>query len=81
MAVLEVMGTALVKNKAGPVTTKTGGTSKGNPDAGMSAPGASTPKKREPITTGDKAGAAILTILMVGGTLGGGFWLVKSDGL
>ncbi|KAK0645112.1 Mannan endo-1 [Lasiodiplodia hormozganensis] len=77
MAALEVMGTALVKNVEGPLTEKTGGTSKGNPDAGAGAAGSNTPKRREPITAGDKAGAAILTVLCLGGTLGGGFWLIK----
>ncbi|KAL1627990.1 hypothetical protein SLS56_006133 [Neofusicoccum ribis] len=75
MAVLEVMGTALVKNVEGPVSEKTGGTSKGDPNAGSSSP--NTPTHVEPIGAGDKAGAAILTILVLAGTLGGGFWLVK----
>ncbi|OMP86218.1 Mannan endo-1,6-alpha-mannosidase DCW1 [Diplodia seriata] len=76
MAVLEVMSTALISHVEGPLTTKTGGTSKGDPGAGGDAAGSSTPKRREPITAGDKAGAAILTILCIGGTLGGGFWLL-----
>lgn len=52
----------------GPVTEKTGGSSKGNVNAGMgdASPGGGLP----PVTTGDKAGAGILTVGFVGGWIG-----------
>ncbi|CAI7678530.1 unnamed protein product [Penicillium pancosmium] len=52
----------------GPVTSTTGGDSKSNPNAGAeSETDKDTPK---PITTGDKAGAGILTVVMIGGWAG-----------
>lgn len=74
MAVLEVMGTAFIENVDGPLTLKSGGTSKSDPDAGSESP--STPMHEEPIGAGDKAGAAILTIVVLVGIMGGGAWLV-----
>lgn len=55
--------------QVGPVTEKTGGSSKGNVNAGMgdtTGPGSGLP----PVTTGDKAGAGILTVGFVGGWIG-----------
>lgn len=68
-----------------PVGSTTGGTSKGNPNAGT--PGSSSgsgggSKSGESdvttrtITTKDKAGAGFLTALFLTITLGGGYWLV-----
>lgn len=52
----------------GPVTENTGGTSQGNVHAGMGdGSGVNT---LPPITTGDKAGAGILTVGFVGGWIG-----------
>lgn len=53
----------------GPVTENTGGQSQGNPNAGL---GGTSPQKPvlAPITTGDKAGAGILTVGFVGGWVG-----------
>lgn len=52
----------------GPVTSKTGGDSKSNPNAGEQNTD-NTPHY-SPITTGAKAGASILTIGFVGGWIG-----------
>jgi mannan endo-1,6-alpha-mannosidase len=47
----------------GPVTSTTGGDSKSNPNAGAES---NTDKnKAKPVTSGDKAGAGILTVIMV----------------
>jgi mannan endo-1,6-alpha-mannosidase len=56
-------------NKTGPVTSTTGGNSTSNPTAGESdTNGEST--KTTAITTGDKAGAGILTAVFVVGWAG-----------
>lgn len=75
MNVLAAVSALLVDHADPPVTQDTGGTSKGNPDAGRRG-GSSDIQHRE-ITTGDKAGAGILTALLLGaatGTLGWMSW-------
>lgn len=72
MAALEIVQSLLIKNSVAPVTADTGGTSKGDASAGTGSddstlPAANTSK----ITTADKAGAGILTALVVIGTLSG----------
>lgn len=57
----------------GPVTNNTGGTSKGNPDAGSNSN--DNPLAFDTITGGDKAGAGILTTLILMGLFGGGWWM------
>ncbi|KAK7700180.1 hypothetical protein SLS57_012178 [Botryosphaeria dothidea] len=78
MAALEMIGTALVDLVPGPVTNDTGGTSKGNPNAGLSSPDTPT-ENVEPIGTADRAGAAIITILLMGGMLAGAYWMLTSE--
>ncbi|KAG0159697.1 hypothetical protein PDIDSM_7220 [Penicillium digitatum] len=76
MAALEVIQANLITRVAAPVTNDDGGTSKGNPNAG------SKPKKKIPpgldydITSGDKAGAGILTVLFMIGIGGSTGWLI-----
>lgn len=70
MNALEVIQGMLIKKTTGPVSNNTGGISRGDPSAGTGGdtpPG--TPTGR--ITTGDKAGAGILTALVLIGLLGG----------
>jgi mannan endo-1,6-alpha-mannosidase len=55
-----------------PLTNSTGGSSVGNPNAGTNQ---TTPAYFAPITTGDRAGAAILTILLLGGTISTFVWM------
>ncbi|KAG9255443.1 family 76 glycosyl hydrolase [Emericellopsis atlantica] len=57
-----------------PVSADTGGTSKGNPGAG----GSDEEKVRvfQPITTGDRAGAGILTTIIICGVIGGSAFLI-----
>lgn len=57
-----------------PLSTKTGATSKGDPNAGAST--GDQPITFSPVTTGDKAGAAILTILVCVGMVAGMVWIV-----
>ncbi|KAK5163438.1 uncharacterized protein LTR77_010620 [Saxophila tyrrhenica] len=71
-----------VKDLKAPLTLKTGATSKGDASAGTGGDtdtsgdsGSEWLTKR--ITTGDKAGAGILTALLLIATLGGTYWLVS----
>ena len=64
-----------------PLTSSTGGNSTSNPSAGT---GGNKPKFQpavftDKITAGDKAGAAILTIVVVTFVIGGSLWLVLFD--
>lgn len=72
MSALEVIQSNLIQKVSGPVGNKTGGISKGNPSAGSgssshvdNAPGA--------IGTKDKAGAGVLTAVVIVMLLGGGY--------
>ena len=72
MSALEVIQSNLIKKVAGPVSNSTGGTSQGNPSAGTGS--SSTPVNAPGrITTKDKAGAGILTAIVLIALLGGGY--------
>jgi mannan endo-1,6-alpha-mannosidase len=73
MAALEVVQSNLVGLVAGPVTLNSGGTSQQNPDAGAN-PGASEPALQQ-ITGADKAGAGILTTIVLLSMVGGSWWM------
>jgi len=73
MAALEVVQGLLAPAASGPVTNTTGGTSQGDPNAGAKGV---TGIVFDEVTTGDKAGAGILTALVLTFLLGGGFWMV-----
>jgi len=75
MAVMEVVQNLLYVTKEGPVTEKSGGISTSDPNAGSSAPVKAI--TFTPITTGDKAGATILTLLVLVGILVGAWWMVS----
>ena len=81
MSALSAIGANMIKadsSLAKPYTTKTGGTSKGDPSAGSggsqtsSLPNVYTDK----IATSDKAGAGIVTALVLALIMGGSFWMV-----
>ncbi|KAF4337237.1 DFG5 [Fusarium beomiforme] len=75
-AVSIFMYTLMDKAKA-PVTYKTGGTSKGNPGGGdINSEKEVGKTKYKTITTADKAGAGILTLLIAAGVVGGTAFLV-----
>lgn len=76
MAALEVIQSNLITRVDPPVTQDDGGTSKGDPGAGGEPPEPKPQALSFPITTADKAGAGILTALMmvtIGGSCG---WLI-----
>lgn len=58
-----------------PVTANTGGNSTSNPTGGQSTTGYQPPKLKT-ITTGDRAGAAILTLIFATAWIGMMVWLV-----
>ncbi|KAK2603496.1 mannan endo-1 [Conoideocrella luteorostrata] len=68
MNALDAIMYNLVAKAAPPVTAKEGGTSKGDPSAGSG--GTEDPTKLKPLTTADKVGAGIITMLFVVGALG-----------
>jgi mannan endo-1,6-alpha-mannosidase len=75
MAALEVVQSLLYTSAPGPATQKAGGLSASNPDAGAEAP--DTMIRFDNITTGDKAGASILTLLVLVAILVGAWWMVS----
>ncbi|RAL02471.1 glycoside hydrolase family 76 protein [Aspergillus ibericus CBS 121593] len=58
----------------GPLTSDTGGTSKSDPNAGTAPK--NSPDKLPDITTGDRAGASVLTVAFVSGWVASIAWLV-----
>lgn len=75
MAALSVVGTVQNNQALMPLSLRTGATSKSDPNAGSQAPTDPT-ANRTPITTADRAGAGILTVLMLAVVVGGAVWLV-----
>ncbi|KAI5860830.1 glycoside hydrolase family 76 protein [Durotheca rogersii] len=72
MNVLAALSTLLINDTDAPVTNTTGGTSRGDPTAGSR--GISLPHD-EPPTTGDRAGAGVLTAFVLATTIGGAIWI------
>ncbi|KAI0376910.1 glycoside hydrolase family 76 protein [Hypomontagnella monticulosa] len=72
MNVLGALSSLLVQEAKAPVTNSTGGTSIGDPNAGSRSP--QLPQD-VPVTTGDRAGAGIVTALVLGTTIGGIVWM------
>ena len=79
MSALEMLGSLLVQESTAPVTAKSGGISHGDPSAGTSGDtsDATGAPKLDPVTTADKAGAGVLTALLIVGMLGGTWWMVS----
>lgn len=76
MAAIEVIMTNLIESAGFPVSSGTGGTSKGNASVGGGSDDTSNIAQLKPITTADRAGAGIITALVIVGTLGGAWWLL-----
>jgi len=74
MSALEVVQSLMIDSVAGPVQNDTGGTSKGNPNAGSHSE--DNPLVLDTIQTGDKVGAGFLTTLVLIAILGGAWWMV-----
>ncbi|KAI1170993.1 glycoside hydrolase family 76 protein [Nemania sp. FL0916] len=74
MDVLAALSSLLVLDAPVAVTNQTGGTSKGDPDAGSSI---ETYSELARITTGDRAGAAILTVVAITFASFSLWWMLK----
>lgn len=74
MSALEVMLATIVKDSPVPYTSKNGGSSKSKPDAGTNTEDEVNRNKID-VKTKDKAGAGILTAVVLGTVLGGSFWM------
>ncbi|ETN36848.1 uncharacterized protein HMPREF1541_07835 [Cyphellophora europaea CBS 101466] len=75
MAALSTIGTTLATSDMAPLSQKSGATSSSDPNAGQTKNEDPT-EKQKPITTGDKAGAAILTIIVCVAMVGSMIWIV-----
>jgi mannan endo-1,6-alpha-mannosidase len=73
MAAMEVIQSNLITQAKAPLTSNTGGTSKGDASAGTGD--ITTPGGVKPITTADRAGAGILTAIVATLIVGGLVWV------
>lgn len=76
MNALSVVQSNLALTVPGPVTANTGGISRGDPSAGTGPHMGPTGLDTSPITTADKAGAGILTAIVIIMFVGGAWWMV-----
>ena len=78
MSALGVLSASLIDQKVGasPKTIKTGGTSKPDPNAGTGGSSTGSPAEPREITTGDRAGAGIVTAVFVLAWVGGVTWML-----
>jgi mannan endo-1,6-alpha-mannosidase len=74
MSALAAVISTMYPDAQAPLTNKTGGSSKGDSNAGSGGDGTVT-LELSPITSGDRAGAWILTLLAVGGAAVGSAWV------
>ncbi|WYZ44918.1 hypothetical protein EsH8_VIII_000234 [Colletotrichum jinshuiense] len=71
MTSLQMMMYNLVRSADGPVTATTGGNSTGDVNGGKSDDGSGSTTTYKAITTADKFGAAVITIIFTAGVVGG----------
>lgn len=76
MSALEVIQSNLINIAPGPVTEVSGGTSKGDPNAGTESNIGPGDLHEAEVTTADRAGAGALTVLIVFFIVGGAWWMV-----
>ncbi|KFY57782.1 hypothetical protein V496_06329 [Pseudogymnoascus sp. VKM F-4515 (FW-2607)] len=79
MSALEIIQSTLIGQTAGPVTNTTGGTSKGDYDAGSDSKDTAGVMNDWTPTMGDKAGAGAVTAVLLAGVIGGVGWMSMSD--
>lgn len=77
MNVLAAVSSLLIDQADPPATNLTGGTSRGDSNAGSRS--RDGPEPLPDITTGDRAGAAILTLLVLAGSVGVWSWMSLGD--
>jgi hypothetical protein len=79
MCALNIVSVLNAHVAPGPASEDTGGTSKGNPGLNTNdEPAKELPIYHEKITTADKMGAAIITIMISAFTVGGAWWMMGS---
>ena len=76
MSALEVVQSNLIDVAPGPVTQNSGGTSKGDPNAGVTSHIGPDDLHKSRITTADRAGAVIMTVCIIAFVVGGAWWLL-----
>jgi mannan endo-1,6-alpha-mannosidase len=76
MSALEVIQANLIDIAPGPVTEVSGGTSKGNPNAGTGSAIGPQDLNKEKVTAADRAGAGLVTVLLIFFVVGGAWWMV-----
>jgi mannan endo-1,6-alpha-mannosidase len=74
MSALSVIMSLLIPSSAVPVTATTGGTSKGNPNAG--GQGDQAPFAGPVITVGERVGAGFVTVALLGLLVLAGWWMI-----
>jgi mannan endo-1,6-alpha-mannosidase len=79
MAALEVIQSNLIQQAKAPLTNATGGTSQGDPSAGINDPSAQNPASSGLTTKGGRVGAGLLTAAVISGIVGGLVWLSMPD--
>ncbi|CAK7263626.1 hypothetical protein SEPCBS57363_000664 [Sporothrix epigloea] len=79
MAAMEVTLANMITIVSAPVTNSTGGISDGNPNAGGSDIGRTQPIVYAPITNGDRAGAGILTAIVIIGIVSGAIYMFTDE--
>lgn len=75
MQALSVIGATTINSGIAPKSITTGGTSESNPNAGSDA-NTSPTAAQSAITTGDRAGAGVLTVLAIFVVVGGSIWMI-----
>lgn len=76
MSALSVIAANLVDQVAPPYSADTGGSSKSDPGLGSGGSDDNLPVQAPPVTTGAKAGAGILTAIVLITTVGGAWWMI-----
>ena len=76
MSALEVIQSNLLTVVAGPVTEDNGGTSKGDSNAGSTSDIDQSDLDKSVVTTKDRAGAALMTVLLSFVMIGGALWIM-----
>jgi len=79
MAALEVIISTQIAHTQAPFTNTTGGTSTGNPNAGAGSVDNTDGLTNEPVTTGDRAGAGIMTVVVIVALVGGVAWMMIGE--
>lgn len=73
---LEIMNQLLIHERPPPLTEKTGGSARGDPNAGLNVSTTNVLQKKLTITGSDKAGAGVITAVVIGVLVLGSVWMI-----